>query len=41
MNTSLQELDDCFAFDIDFAESVGAAACLSSSGSSGSIAMYK
>lgn len=37
----VQSLDNCMAADVDFADGVGYAACLSSSGSSGSVAMYK
>ncbi len=37
----VQSLDNCMAADMDFADGVGFAACLSSSGSSGSVAIYK
>ena len=33
-------MDNCFPIDMDFEGSTGAAACLSSSGSSGYAAMY-
>lgn len=35
-----QALDNCFPIDMDFRGSTGAAACLSSSGTSGTVAMY-
>ncbi len=38
--TLVQSLDNCMGVDIDFADGVGFAACISSSGGSASIAMY-
>jgi photosystem II stability/assembly factor-like uncharacterized protein len=39
--TASQSLGDCYAIDVDSAQGLGVAACLSSSGSSGAIAMYQ
>lgn len=38
--TLAQSLNNCFAIDLDFAETTGFAACSSSSGSSCSVAQY-
>jgi hypothetical protein len=39
--TLVQSLDNCMAADMDFADGAGFAACLSSSGSAGFVALYK